>query len=53
MKPINIKVYTNEQATAISNQLKAIGYRKVNDCYWYEDWENITTGAKVTVERMN
>lgn len=46
-----IKVYNNEQQWYITKQLLELGYKKISDCYWFEDWvaEN---GARVKVEVM-
>lgn len=44
-----IKVYSERQAQEQIAQLKRDGYKRIQNCYWYETWEN--GNSRVEIER--
>lgn len=45
-----IKYSTNSEGWNLENNLRAQGYRKMDDCYWVQIFEN-DTGYTVILER--
>ena len=39
MKEVNVKVYDEVEAAREISNLRKLGYRRTQNCYWVEFWE--------------